>query len=72
MSVDNAIEAIYQSLQNNNEDLDLRIADLKAAMKAQDVKEVQFEGAKLAQSNRQGRKLMQSYFKQKGVKIGFI
>lgn len=71
MSVENAIEAIYQSLQNNNEELDLRIADLKAAMKAQDVKEVQFESAKLAQSNRQGRKLMQSYFKQKGVKIGF-
>ena len=30
-----------------------------------------FETAKLAQSNRQGRKIMQSYFKKKGVAVAF-
>ena len=35
------------------------------------VKEAVFEPSKLAQSNRQGRKIMQSYFKKKGVAVAF-
>lgn len=71
MSVENAIEAIYESLRNDNAELDFKIKDLKEAMKAENKTEVLFEPSKLAQNNRQGRKLMQSYFKQKGVKINF-
>ncbi len=71
MSVEKQIEAVYESLRNDNADLDNVIKDLKAAMKDAGVKEVVFEPSKLAQNNRQGRKLMQSYFKQRGVAIKF-
>ena len=66
-----AIEAIYTSIRNDNEDIDTHIAALKAAMTREGVKEATFETAKLAQPNRQGRKLMQAYFRKKGVAVGF-
>jgi hypothetical protein len=54
-----------------NEDLDAHIAALKGAMAREGAKEAVFEPAKLAQSNRQGRKIMQAYFKKKGVAVAF-
>lgn len=66
-----AIEAIYASIRNDNEDIDTHIAALKAAMTREGVKEATFETAKLAQPNRQGRKLMQAYFRKKGVSVSF-
>jgi len=66
-----ATEAIYESLRNDNAELDAHIAALKAAMAREGVREARFETGKLAQPNRQGRKLMQAYFKKKGVAIGF-
>ena len=71
ITVSQAIDAIYVSIKNNNEDIDLHIAALKAAMAREGVKEAVFEPSKLAQPNRQGRKIMQSYFKKKGVTVGF-
>lgn len=71
LSLNQAIDNIYQSIRNDNEDLDSHIAALKAAMAREGVKEAVFEPGKLAQSNRQGRKIMQSYFRQKGVKVTF-
>ncbi|MGB3503589.1 MAG: hypothetical protein WBA44_18350 [Mesorhizobium sp.] len=71
-TVSEAVEAIYASLQNNNEELDVHIASLKTAMAKEGLKEATFETAKLVQPNRQGRKLMQSYFKKKGVAVGFV
>jgi hypothetical protein len=71
ITVSAAIEAIYASIRNNNEDLDIHIAALKAAMAREGAKEAVFETSKLAQPNRQGRKLMQAYFKKKGVAVGF-
>ena len=71
-TVSEAIDAIYTSLQNNNEDLDSHIAALKRAMALEGIKEATFETGKLVQPNRQGRKLMQSYFKKKGVAVGFV
>jgi hypothetical protein len=35
------------------------------------VKEAVFEPGKLAQNNRSGRKLMQSFFRKKGVTVTF-
>ena len=35
------------------------------------MKEAVFDPAKLAQNNRSGRKLMQSYFRKKGVSVVF-
>lgn len=71
ITVSAAIEAIYASIRNNNEDLDMHIAALKAAMAREGAKEAVFETSKLAQPNRQGRKLMQAYFKKKGIAVGF-
>ncbi len=71
LTVSQAIDNIYASLNNDNEDIDSHIAALKAAMAREGVKDAVFETAKLAQSNRQGRKLMQSYFKKKGVAVAF-
>ena len=71
MTVSEATDAVYASIRNNNEDLDLHIAALKAAMTREGAKEAVFETAKLAQPNRQGRKLMQAYFKKKGVSVSF-
>ena len=66
-----AVDNIYTSIKNNNEDLDAHIGALKAAMAREGAKEAVFEPAKLAQSNRQGRKIMQAYFKKKGVAVAF-
>lgn len=72
LTVSDAIEAIYASIKNDNEELDTHIAALKGAMAREGVKEATFETAKLVQPNRQGRKLMQSYFRKKGIAIGFV
>jgi hypothetical protein len=66
-----AIDNIYASIKADNEDLDTHIAALKAAMAREGAKEAVFEPSKLAQSNRQGRKLMQAYFKKKGIAVSF-
>lgn len=71
ITLNQAIENIYASLRDDNRELDLHIAELKAAMAREGAKDVTFEPGKLAQNNRQGRKLMQAYFRQKGIKIGF-
>ena len=71
LTLNQAIDNIYTSIHANNEDLDLHISALKAAMAREGVKEAVFEPAKLAQSNRQGRKIMQAYFKKKGVAVSF-
>jgi hypothetical protein len=72
ITVPEAIEAIYTSLRNDNEELDSHIAALKGAMAREGVLEATFETSKLVQPNRQGRKLMQSYFRKKGVAVGFV
>ncbi len=70
-TVQQAIEAIYPLLDGKSDELDPQIAVLKAAMKQEGAKEATFEIGKLAQGNRQGRKLMQSYFRKKGVAVAF-
>jgi hypothetical protein len=66
-----ALEKIYESLANDNVELDAAIKDLKVALAADGLKEAVVEPTRLAQNNRQGRKLMQSYFKKKGVAVTF-
>ncbi len=72
VTVSEAIEAIYASIRNDNEELDAHIAVLKRAMQREGVQEATFESGKLIQPNRQGRKLMQSYFRKKGVPVAFV
>ena len=71
ISYPDAIEAIYTSIRNDNEDIDTHIAALKGAMHREGIKQATFETARLAQPNRQGRKLMQAYFRKKGVAVDF-
>lgn len=71
LSLKDATEAIYASLENGNEDIDLHIANLKAALRAESKAEAVFEADRLAQNNREGRKMMQSYFKKRGVRVVF-
>ena len=71
LSLTDAIDNIYASLKADNADLDLHIAALKAAMARDGVKEAVFDPSRLAQNNRQGRKLMQAYFRKRGVAVAF-
>lgn len=66
-----AIENIYTSLLANNDNLDAHIDALKAALTAAGQKEAVFDPARLAQGNRHGRRLMESYFTKRGVKVAF-
>ena len=71
ITLSEAIDNIYASLKADNKDLLDHIAALKAAMAREGAKEAIFDPTKLAQNNRQGRKLMQAFFRQKGIKIDF-
>ncbi|RWN98548.1 hypothetical protein [Mesorhizobium sp.] len=66
-----AIESIYASLRADNADIDAHIATLKAAMTREGIKQAVFDPTRLAQNNRSGRKLMQAYFRQRGVSVRF-
>ncbi|MGN7291838.1 hypothetical protein [Rhizobium sp. SAFR-030] len=70
-TVAEATDRIYQSLQADNADIDMHIAALKAALAREGLKEAVFDPAKLVQNNRSGRKLMQAYFRQRGVTVTF-
>ncbi len=71
LTTQQVLENIYASLQNDNEDIDGHIRQLKDAMSASGQKSVTVESSRLVQNNRQGRKLMQSYFKKRGVIVMF-
>ena len=71
LTVEQILERIYDSLENDNEDIDTHIRHLKTAMSANNQTSVEAESARLVQNNRQGRKMMQSYFKKRGVAIIF-
>lgn len=70
-TVTEATDNIYASLQSDNADIDKHIATLKQALTREGVKEAIFDPTKLAQNNRSGRKLMQAYFRQRGVNVKF-
>lgn len=71
LTTEQALENIYASLQNDNADIDAHIQQLKAALVASGQASVAVDCARLAQNNRQGRKIMQAYFKKRGVTVTF-
>jgi hypothetical protein len=71
LTVAEATENIYASLRADNADLDAHITTLKAALAREGEKQAVFDPAKLAQNNRAGRKLMQAYFRQRGISVSF-
>lgn len=66
-----ATENIYASLRADNADIDAHIATLKAVLTREGMKQAVFDPTKLVQNNRSGRKLMQAYFRQRGVSVTF-
>ena len=68
---DAILEAIYRSIANENEGLDEHIQSLKTSLAAAGKTSVMMEKERLAVNNRQGRKLLQSYFKKRGVVVEF-
>lgn len=70
-TVEEALEGIYASLQDDNEGIDAQIAALKSALAGSGKKAVEIDPARLAQNNRAGRKMMQSYFRKRGVEVIF-
>ncbi len=71
VAVSEIMEDVYTALENDNEDIDFQIARLKDALAGSGEKEAVFDPARLPQPNRAGRKMMQSYFKKRGVKVTF-
>jgi hypothetical protein len=69
LSIEQALENIYSSLENDNLDIDLHIDALKTALLPNNF--VKVDPERLAQNNRQGRKMMQSYFQKRGVVVQF-
>ena len=69
--LDQIKDDIYAAIAADNEGLDDAITALKEELKAQGTKEAMFEPARLVQNNRQGRQMMKSYFKKRGVIVKF-
>ena len=70
-TVADATNRIYESLEANNVDIDVHIANLKAALTQSGLKEAVLDPAMLVQNNRSGRKLLQAYFRQRGVTVTY-
>ena len=68
-NVEQALENIYTSLHNNNEAIDTHIESLKAALAPS--KEALIDTSRLPHPNREGRKMMQAYFKKRGLTLSF-
>lgn len=66
-----ALEGVYTSLHNDNDDIDTHIAHLKSAMAHEGLSAINVDPARLPQNNRAGRKMMQAYFKKRGVQVDF-
>jgi hypothetical protein len=71
LTIEAAKQAIYDSMMDDNADIDSHIANLKTALAAAGEKAAVFDTEKLAQKNRSGRKMMQAYFKKRGVVVEF-
>lgn len=65
------IEDVYTSLANGNDGIDTHIAALKTALTAEGKKAAIVDPNRLTQNNREGRKRLQAYFRQRGVTVEF-
>ncbi len=70
-TVKEALEAVHQSLNDNNAGLDGAIATLKAALESAGEKSVTMDKTRLPNNSRPGRKMLQTYFKKRGVVVEF-
>ncbi len=68
-AVKKALDEVHASLNENNIGLDEKIGALKIALANAGQKQVQMDQTRLPQNNRQGRKMLQTYFKKRGVVV---
>ena len=71
LTVTEAIDNVYGSLRDDNRDIEQHVAALKAALAREGRKEAVLDPGRIAQNNREGRKRLQAYFRQKGVFVSF-
>jgi len=71
LTLEQALDNIYTSLSQDNLDIDQHIAALRGVMAEKGLKSVEVEPQRLVQNNRAGRKMMESYFKKRGVIVTF-
>ena len=71
LTLEQAMDNVYAAIKADNRELDEHIVALKAALAREGKAEAVVDPKRLAQNNRQGRKLMQAYFRQRGVKVAF-
>ena len=71
LTVAEATNRIYESLKADNADIDVHIATLKSVLTREGLKEAVLDPARLAHNNRSGRKLLQAYFRQRGVVVTY-
>jgi hypothetical protein len=69
LTLEQALENIYASVNNDNKDIDTHITALKTALGGK--KDVEIDPKRLNHNNRAGRKMMQSYFRKRGVEVSF-
>lgn len=68
-AVKQALDAVHNSLNDNNAGLDEKIAALKAALEQKGEKSVLMDKTRLPNNSRPGRKMLQTYFKKRGVVV---
>ena len=62
MNIEQTNEAIYTSLENANEDIDLHISNLRDAVKESGAKEAIFKPDRFSKNNHLDYKTVQAYF----------
>jgi hypothetical protein len=70
-AVTNALETVHAALNADNAGLDAAIAALKAVLVEQGEKQVLMKKERLPNNTRPGRKMLQTYFKKRGVDVAF-
>lgn len=71
LTVEQALENIYASLVADNAEIDIHNKAAKDALAAAGKKELVVDPKRLAQNNRQGRKVMEAYFRKRGISVVF-
>jgi hypothetical protein len=70
--VKDALEKVHASLNDNNVGLDVCIVALKEALAQTGQANVTMDKTRLPNNSRPGRKMLQSYFKKRGVIVEFV
>ena len=70
-TVNQALENVHSALNDNNVGLDGCIGALKTALAEAGAATVTMDKTRLPNNSRPGRKMLQSYFKKRGVVVAF-